>query len=395
MQRPSLRTGALFAVAGLILALGGAPLLVTGADHLDAPALGHITGNADGSLTLASTHGDRDINDVYVFNNAARTRTVFAMTTNPAVNVPTVDDMANFGTNVRYVINVDRTGDAVQDLAFVWRFGAAGASGQHYTVWRYSGANARSLAAGVKVGSGWTGGTGIGTATGSAKVFAGVRADPFFFDLVGFLGTVFHVGTGQLGNCGSANCDFFAPLDTNAMVLEVPNASIGATNIGVWGTTSYWSGGAWHKADQMGRPAINTVFNNKYVQPVPADLATVKNLFNTTRPSQQNSSSLPFHGDVAGTLQNINHILGTDVAYGCTDYNATTANAIANFLLPDMLTYKVGSKADGTAFNGRALSDDVINAELSVTTNGCVTSDGADASGHTYLPSFPYLGVPH
>jgi len=384
MQRPSIRSGALVAAAALTLVLGGAPLLVTGADHLDAPALGHTSSGS--SVDLVSTHGDRDINDVYVFNNAARTRTVFAMTTNPAVNVPTVDSFVNFGTNVRYVINVDRTGDAVQDLAFVWRFGSAGTNGQPYTVWRFTGANARSLAHGVQIGSGWTGGTGIGTANGDAKVFAGVRADPFFFDLLGFLGTVLGVGPSQLGNCGAANCDFFAPLNTNAVVLEVPNDSIGATNIGVWGTTSYWEGGAWHKADQMGRPAINTVFNTKYVTP-----AANKNLFNETPPSQQNSSSLPFHGNVVATLTNINGILKD----GCADYDATTANAIANFLLPDVLTYKVGSKADGTAFNGRALSDDVIDAELNVTTNGCVKSDNSDASGHTYLSSFPYLGVPN
>ena len=119
--------------------------------------------------------------------------------------------------------------------------------------------------------------------------------------------------------------------------------------------------------------------------------AANKNLFNETAPSQQNSPSLPFHGNVVATLQNINAILKD----GCADYDATTANAIANFLLPDVLTYQVGSKADGTAFNGRALSDDVIDAELGVTTNGCVTSDNSDASGHTYLPSFPYLGVPN
>lgn len=393
MQRPSLRTGGLLGAAALILAIGGAPLLVSGADHLDAPALGHTSSGS--SVDLLSTHGDRDINDVYVFNNTARTRTVFAMTTNPAVNVPTVDGMASFGTNVRYVINVDRTGDAVQDLAYVWRFGPAGPHGQLYGVWRYTGANARSLAHGPLIAVGWTGGSGIGWAKGGAKVFAGVRADPFFFDLLGFLGTVLHVGSAQLGGCAptgnppKVNCDFFAPLNTNAMVLEVPNDSIGATNIGVWGTTSYWENGAWHKADQMGRPAINTVFNNKYV--AGANVGAQKDLFNTTPPSQQNSSSLPFHGNIVGTLENINALLGT----GCADYDATTANAIANILLPDMLTYKVGSKADGTVFNGRALKDDVIDAELSVTTNGCVASDNSDASGHTYLSSFPYLGVPN
>jgi hypothetical protein len=381
MQRHSLRTGALLAVAGLILALGGAPLLVTGADHLDAPALGHTSSGS--SVDLLSTHGDRDINDVYVFNNVAKTRTVFAMTTNPAVNVPSVDSFVNFGTNVRYVINDHRTGDAVQDLAYVWRFGTAGANGQAYTVSRYTGANARSLAKGVQIGSGWTG-AGIGTATGNAKVFAGVRADPFFFDLLGFLGTVLGVGNTQLGTGG----DFFAGLNTNAMVLEVPNDSIGGTNIGVWGTTSYWEDGAWHKADQMGRPAINTVFNTKYVTAAPN-----KNLFNETAPSQQNSSSLPFHGNVVATLMNINAILKD----GCPDYDEATANAVADYLLPDVITYRVGSPANGAVFpfNGRKLSADVIDAELEVTTNGCVTSDGADASGHTYLPSFPYLGVPN
>jgi hypothetical protein len=390
MQRPSLRTGGLLSAAALILAIGGAPLLVSGADHLDAPALGHTSSGSN--VDLISTHGDRDINDVYVFNNVARTRTVFAMTTNPAVNVPTIDAMANFGTNVRYVINVDRTGDAVQDLAFVWRFGAAGANGQPYGVWRYSGANARSLAHGVKIGSGWTGGTGIGSAIGDAKVFAGVRADPFFFDLLGFLGTVLGVGSTQLGT----GPDIFAGLNTNAVVLEVPNDSIGATNIGVWGSTSYWDNGSWHKADQVGRPAISTVFNNKYV--AGAAVGAQKDLFNTTSPSQQNSSSLPFHGNVKATLMNINALLGlTSPPFNCTDYDDATAEFVTNYLLPDVITYKVGSVADGATFpfNGRALAADVIDAELAATTNGCVTSDGVDSSGHTYLPSFPYLGVPN
>jgi len=45
-------------------------------------------------------------------------------------------------------------------------------------------------------------------------------------------------------------------------VIEVPDDALGATNIGVWGSTWYRSGGSWNKGDQMGRPAINTVFNS-------------------------------------------------------------------------------------------------------------------------------------
>ena len=146
MQRPSARSSALVAGAALILALGGAPLLATGADHLDAPALGGLT-NAAGDIAPHSDNGDRDINDVYVFQGSDSSRTVLAMTTNPAINLFNT----KFGANVRYAIKVDRNGDAKPDLAYVWRFGAPnGAGAQSYTITRYTGANARSFAKGVE-----------------------------------------------------------------------------------------------------------------------------------------------------------------------------------------------------------------------------------------------------
>jgi uncharacterized protein DUF4331 len=396
MQRPSLRTGALLAVAGITLALGGAPLLAAGADHLDAPALGGLTNGVTSDFAPHSDHGNRDINDVYVFGNSNHTRTTFAMTTNPAVNLG-LQGEKTFGTNVRYIINVDRTGDAVQDLAYVWRFGPASGLVQSYTLTRYTGANARSLAHGVQIGSGSTGGTGIGAAKDGAKVFAGVRADPFFFDLTGFIGTLFGIGTDCL-SVTSPTCDptdFFSGLNTNAVVLEVPNDSIGGSHIGVWGVTSWWNGSSWAAGDQMGRPAINTVFNTKLVDPVNSGLD--KNRFNATPPSQQRTAfGGIFRTNIVTTLENVNAVLGTTGApFNCTDWDSASANAIADFLLPDVLTYQVGSAGDGTAFNGRALGDDVIDAELGVTTHGCVTTDGVDDSGHTNLSVFPYLGVPH
>jgi hypothetical protein len=388
MQRPSLRSGGLVAAAALTLALGGAPLLVTGADHLDAPALGGLT-NAAGDIAPHSEHGDRDINDVYVFQGSDASRTVLAMTTNPAINL----FGGSFGTNVRYVINVDNDGDARPDKAYVWRFGAPDGNGaQAYTVTRYSGGNAKSLAHGVAWGSGSTGGSGVGAAKGDSKVFAGVRSDPFFFDLTGFLGTVFHIGTDNLKVLDGNASDFFMPLNTNAVVIEVPDDALGGTNIGVWGTTSYWDGSSWVAADQIGRPAINTVFNTKLVD---ASSGTTKNRFNTTPPSQQRTAfGGLFRTNIVTTLTNINAVLGTKAAFGCQDYDAATAGAIADILLPDVITYNVTTRANGAALNGRALSDDVIDAELGITTNGCVTSDGVAA--HTdYLSTFPYLGVPH
>ena len=384
MQRLSFRSGALLAAAALTLALGGAPLLATGADHLDAPALGGLT-NGNGDLAPHSEHGDRDINDVYVFQGSNSSRTVLAMTTNPGLFV------ADFGTDVRYILNVDRNGDNRVDLAYVFRFGAKTGGAQPYTVTRYTGANARSLATGVTIGWGSTGGNGIGTAKDGAKVFAGNRSDPFFFDLLGFVGTVFGLGTDNLDVIDGNHSDFFELLNTKAIVLEVPDDALGATNIGVWGSTQYWDSG-WHKADQMGRPAINTVFNNSLVDPV--NYGQTKNRFNTTNPDDQRTAyGGLFRNNVIATLTNINQVLGTDDAFGCTDWDAPTAGVIADILLPDVITYDTSTPAVGP-LNGRALADDVIDVELGLTTHGCVTTDAVGAHSD-YLSTFPYLGVPH
>jgi len=77
--------------------------------------------------------------------------------------------------------------------------------------------------------------------------------------------------------------DFFLELNTNALVIEVPDDALG-DEIGVWGVTQYLSGGMWLAGDQMGRPAINTVFNNPIVDTMAGQ---TKNRFNATAPSDR------------------------------------------------------------------------------------------------------------
>jgi hypothetical protein len=386
MQRPSLRNSALVAAAALTLALGGAPLLVTGADHLDAPALGGLT-NMGGDFAPHSEHGDRDINDVYVFEGSMAKRTVLAMTTNPAINL----FGGNFGRNVRYIINVDTDGDVKPDIKYVWRFGAEGDDGQAYVVQRYRGDGVKGLRGGKLAGFGWTGDPDTAVGIGSTDVFAGVRSDPFFFDLTGFVGTVFGIGDDDLEVIDDNANDFFEELNTNALVIEVPDRELGGGDIAVWGTTQYRADGKWHRGDQMGRPAINTVFNNALVD---TNAGATKNAFNRVKPSRQRTAlDGQFKANIIATLTNINQVLGTDEAFGCSDYTRAEARALARILLPDVITYNVKTEAAGP-LNGRALADDVIDAELGLTTNGCVTSDGVDAHSD-YLDTFPYLGEPH
>ena len=380
---------AAFGTAVVALTIGAAPILTNAADHLDAPALGGAT--SMGQIAPHSEHGDRDINDVYVFKAPDdANRTVIAMTVNPAINL----FGGNFGTNVRYALNIDTDGDNVQDLAYVSTFGDQDSNhAQHFKITKYTGSRARSLTGGSPVVQGFSNGKGKRKSSDDLWAWTGVRSDPFFFDLTGFIGTTTKLTTGtQVGTDmlldGNAT-DFFKNLNTNAIVLSIPKSQLPA-KIGVWATTSYSDASGWHAADQMGRPAINTVFNP----------AADKNLFNVTPPSQQpTAAGGKFRSNVISTLKFFSSLDSEG------SYSDAAAGALAGILIPDVLVYDRNGTLPAP-LNGRALADDVIDVELNITTGGdplglfgrnatgAVPGDGVGP--HTdYLATFPYLGNPH
>jgi hypothetical protein len=356
--------------AAVILTLGAAPFLANAADHLDAPSLG--------SLSAGSLQGDRDINDVYVFDGANAGKTVIAATVSPAAGL--LGPLA-FGSNVRYTINVDRTGDNVADAKYVARFGGPGSGPDH----KQSVTLTRN---GATIAKGSTGNT-VPISTGG-KLFAGLRSDPFFFDLLGFRGSL---GLGPNTNtlCDADPTDFFKTLNTLAIIVEVPDAALGR-HIGVWATTEQWIGGAWVARDQMGRPAINTVFNTT---------AADKEQFNVTPPAQQATAD---GGKFVTNTKNV--LLALSALDGEGAYQDGQAAALASVLIPDVITYDTATHAVGP-LNGRRLGDDVIDVELNITTGGDPLGLFADRDGtggvpsdcvgpHTdYQASWPYLGVPH
>ena len=361
-------------VMALILTIGVAPMLAIGADHLDAPSLGSISVNPDDSLNVSKVRGPLDINDVYAFRGSDASRTVLVMTVNPAINVL---GPATYQAGADYTLNIDTTGDAVADTQWTTTFGDPDANGvQHYTVKQ----DGRALASGFTDDA-----KGKSQGREGVMAFAGKRSDPFFFDLLGFIGSVKGQGTRTLNDGREA--DFFVGLNTLAIVLEVPNGLIGGngTTVGVWATTSVDG----VQADQMGRPAINTVFNGT---------AAHKEAFNVTPPSTQPTAMGGlFRNNVIAVLQFFSSLDDEG------PYTVEEAGALADILLPDVITYTLGSVAAGP-LNGRALTDDVIDAELNITTGGiafsgrdgvgAIPGDGIGAHGD-YLPMFPYLGVPH
>jgi hypothetical protein len=187
---------------------------------------------------------------------------------------------------------------------------------------------------------------------GGGQFLAKLFDDPFFFDLEAFKRGLDFTNPGE---------NFFKDFNANAFVLEIPSSLLGQSNVGIWAVTRM--GG--HQIDRMGRPAINTVL-------IPA---AMKDAFNDGQPRNDRHD---FRATVINTLTN-------------PPYNRTEADAaaLADFLLPDVLTIDTASSAGFP--NGRRLADDVIDIELQLLSGNPNLSDHVDNDVEPYLNTFPYL----
>ncbi|MEU8149521.1 DUF4331 family protein [Nonomuraea sp. NPDC048901] len=188
---------------------------------------------------------------------------------------------------------------------------------------------------------------------GEYRFFAGIRSDPFVFDLEGFKAGMAFTGA-----------DFFADKNVFAIVLEVPNSLFLEQPVGYW-TTVLLEG---RQVERMGRPLMNIVFTRD----------DDKNAYNAGSPADDRRDHT---GKIVAAL------LGAGGGY--TEHEATE---VAGQLLPDLLTYDCAEPAG--YLNGRQFADDIVDAQLAILTKGNAPSQGIKPHGDT-LTVFPYLGVPH
>ncbi|WGD35004.1 DUF4331 family protein [Olleya sp. YS] len=147
--------------------------------------------------------------------------------------------------------------------------------------------------------------------------------------------------------------------------------------------------GTYTQQDQMGRPAVNTVFVS----------TGSKDMFNTTIPSNQNAA---FQAMFEANLT------GLSPAYANPgDQNALGLDAptFTGLLATDVLNVSLDGTTtfyDGTnVLTGRALADDVITVELLLifggedfSENPTLSNDNVDANDKPFSTSFPYLASP-
>jgi hypothetical protein len=222
------------ACVACVASIASYPRLARSADHLDAPAA-----KADPTV---------DLDDLYAFMDGPRA--VFALTLFPAATTG-----AKFSDKVQYVIHTS-SGSA---------FGAT--TKNEDIVCTFSTAQAIQCWAGTDeyVTGDASAAAGLSSADGKLKVFAGLRADPFFFNLAGFKHTAATVESAASGltfdvaGCplldngtaallrsqlqsapdGGAAEDFFAPLNGLAIVVSIDKSLVtaGGPLVASWGAT--------------------------------------------------------------------------------------------------------------------------------------------------------------
>lgn len=369
--------------AAAVGALVGGPGSAGAADHVDAPGLMPPGGNFQ-----------LDITDIYAWR-ATNGNTVLALNVNGLTKPGQTPVFASGVPGVRatkgvaYWLRVDNDGDAVSDVDLQITFGKPANNGvQRMTIRR----NGKLLVSGKTTAPAAHVVT-INRQHG-VKAYAGLRDDPFFFDLQGYLDILAALDDDKTNDaksfvgCTAPRADFFKGLNVSAIVLELPPSRLtGSTSsIGVWGATTV--GGK--QVDRMGRPAINTVFlpNNPFPGEQKGQVPSKKSTFNKGQPKNDQAA---FRGEVVNTLQvlfSLNDAAGDDK----TD-DQKQIDGLADILLPDVLTFDTAKS--GTFLNGRALADDVIDAELDLVTEGTVKTDCVSKNDRKLWPSFPYLATPH
>lgn len=235
-----------------ILLLGALGIgLTTGAGYY-ASNVANASDHDDGESDLKG----RAVNltDLYVFREdnqngvgADNDQLILIMNSNPR---SVAGQQYYFSDKARYEFHVTRVGDnsaiptGADDVILRFTFGAPDANKQQAITLTTIKGGTETAATGALLTTALPGTTEVvNTATvggDTLSVFAGLREDPFFFDVTSFFQTR---ATGMVALKGSNDAvDFTAGYNVNSIVARVPIAflqSAGETNFDVWTTISY------------------------------------------------------------------------------------------------------------------------------------------------------------
>ena len=286
-----------------------------------------------------------------------------------------------------YAFRFDTNNDLREEVTFKVRFEAPTHSDgdehvhvQPFQVRRGTGQDSHQGAAGDMV---ILGKTGVVSAKGKVKVYAGMAPELFAgdaFALHGFL-AAFYKEQRYDGSVWQHREDFFAHRNVTAIVLEVPTNLIGAGKVHAWATVSLHGHAPEIQMSRWGLPLITHLFLN---DPENQD---VKEQFNTAMPSE----------DVWRFAKLIEEFSEKMSRYAGSVVNSQEyGKQVAARLCPTLLPYELGTPAafDHAGFNGRPLGDDVMDVMLTLASN-MPLADGVAPDRSRIIADFPYYGSPY
>jgi hypothetical protein len=327
----------------------------------------------------AGTIGQLYIDDMYVFPGHGST--VFIMNVNSNVTQERAEP--SFLPETRYEFKIHLADAPLESLAYRFVFGQAADDGtQEFGLNVLTGEDAASDDASGTVAI--TGRTGQVAEADGLRVWAGRSADSFYIDL-SLLGLV--NGAVRSGSAldlstwhPDAATNSFVNTTVDTIVLEVRNTADPlqpGTGIAVWCSTKIDEGDGWHQINRFGHPMLWPIFWPDDIQ--------------FTHPANSRHPSVDFEQDgeeIAGL------IASTVAASGTSGDPDAYGRAVAQILLPDVMSYVVGTPASyGFAGrNGRTMADNAPEAMLSLVTNTAVASGlKASVSEHLRAAEFPYV----
>ncbi|MER8732133.1 DUF4331 domain-containing protein [Mesorhizobium sp. M1227] len=303
-----------------------------------------------------------DLTDLYAFPKPGdANKSILILNVHPSSTVipPQPTTSEPFAPDGLYEFKIDTNGDAVADIAYRVSVSSLSGGMQIATLRRFEGALAAGTADGgqvvVREAPVSTGRAAQITEVGDYRFFAGWRSDPFFFDTLGALNDLRFTGA-----------DFFSDKNVCSIVLEVPNSALGCKPVGLWARTLEKQSKGWVQIERGARPQ-QAVF-------LPGDQ---KEAYLAGEPAED-ARFVPVFAHA------LEHTGG---------YQADEAERVARTMLPDILPYDPAQPASFPK-NGRTLTDDTVDAFISILTNGKVSGDMVGPHGDL-LAEFPYLGPPH
>ncbi len=323
--------------------------------HFDSP-----TAIEDGRLNLL---------DVYVFPETPGTSTL-VVTVNPDAgrSSPTT-----FRPDALYEFVIASDGGTREDRAFGLSFGEPDTDGQQEMRVRYAvGPPSQSGLEGTELGAGRTGEAFALSNGGSA--WSGLAQDPFWGDAVALFAFNRSLADNQYrpelfsGTPGN----LLAGRNVTAIALQVPDATLGGTDVAVWARISLYGHAPKRQVSRAAHPLLRSFF---FPQPG-ADTEAL-------------NAGLP--ADDIATYADVVRRTALHVAElsRAADPGEHAATVVAAFL-PDQLRYRPGQPArfaPGTG-NGRGLHDDAFGTTLSLMVGRPL---GVTASPYPVVPDFPHL----